>query len=195
MLSLFLPRMVIGALTLMVLRLACDAFRPYLQLPSSPYVAVNVSVSDLYGECFPDTLMSILEEEGIPPQRLVLEVTEDMLLGDTATVTAALARLRDNGVRIAIDDFGTGYSSMSYLSSHMVNIIKIDQSFVRRIVTKESDQKIGRASVSMAAGSTQPVPTGITSTSTERSKAPMRTSSARASWARSITVGAERRPT
>lgn len=141
----------IGALTLMVLRLACDAFRPYLQLPSSPYVAVNVSVSDLYGECFPDTLMSILEEEGIPPQRLVLEVTEDMLLGDTATVTAALARLRDNGVRIAIDDFGTGYSSMSYLSSHMVNIIKIDQSFVRRIVTKESDQKIVRAIVSMAA--------------------------------------------
>ncbi|MPN47931.1 putative signaling protein [bioreactor metagenome] len=62
-----------------------------------------------------------------------------------------LGRLRALGLRIAIDDFGTGYSSMSYLSSFMVNIIKIDQSFIRNLIDSSSDQKIVRAIVSMAA--------------------------------------------
>ena len=140
----------IGSLTLAILRKACKAFRPFLQCSPRPYLAVNVSVSDVYGESFSSRLMEILEEEGIPPRSLVLEVTEDMLLGDFCMVTAALSRLNEHGIRIAIDDFGTGYSSMSYLSSYMVNTIKIDQSFVRSIVSKDSDQKIVRAIVSMA---------------------------------------------
>jgi len=141
----------IGQLTQLVLRSACRAFVPHLCAHGQPYLAVNVSVSDIYADEFSTRLGEILAAEGVPPDRLVLEVTEDMLLGDVHAVTHALARLRDQGVRIAIDDFGTGYASMGYLSNYMVNIIKIDRSFVRNILTNGSDQKIVRAVVSMAA--------------------------------------------
>jgi len=140
----------VGALTRCILRSACRAFLPHLGNPCSPYLAVNVSVSDIYASDFPAQLAQVLAEVGMPPQRLVLEVTEDMLLGDQQHVAAVLEQLRGQGVRIAIDDFGTGYSSMGYLSSYQVNLIKIDQSFVRRLLDSPSDRKIVRAIVSMA---------------------------------------------
>lgn len=141
----------IRELTLSMLRSASRAFIPYLAAPSAPYLGVNVSVSDINAEDFPERVAAILAEEGMPAERLILEVTEDMLLGDSGGVTEVLRRLRELGLRIAIDDFGTGYSSMSYLSSFMVNIIKIDQSFIRNLTVSSSDQKIVRAIVSMAA--------------------------------------------
>lgn len=140
----------IGALTQYVLRKACHAFLPHLEASTQPYLAVNVSVNDIYSSEFPTQLTHILRAMGMPPERLVLEVTEDILLGDEELATQALTRLRELGVRIAIDDFGTGYSSMSYLSSYRVNIIKIDRSFVRNIATHPMDRKIVRAIVSMA---------------------------------------------
>lgn len=161
----------IGKLTLYVLRQACRAFAPHLTRdddlpaipaathaaasgPSSgggPYLAVNISVSDLYAPDFCADVARILDEERVPLNRLVLEVTEDMLLGDVQDIAHVLAPLHAMGIRVAIDDFGTGYSSMSYLSSVMVDIIKIDRSFVRHIVENPLDQKIVRAIVSMAA--------------------------------------------
>jgi len=141
----------IRELTLGMLRAASRAFMPYLEAASRPYLGVNVSVSDINAEDFPERVAAILAEEGMPAERLILEVTEDMLLGDSGNVAQVLGRLRALGLRIAIDDFGTGYSSMSYLSSFMVNIIKIDQSFIRHLTDSSSDQKIVRAIVSMAA--------------------------------------------
>lgn len=141
----------IRELTLSMLRAACRAFKPYLGAASHPYLGVNVSVTDVNAEDFPERLALILAEQGVPAERLILEVTEDMLLGQDGNVTEVLGRLRTLGLRIAIDDFGTGYSSMSYLSSFMVNIIKIDQSFIRNLQNSPSDQKIVRAIVSMAA--------------------------------------------
>ena len=140
----------VGALTQRILRSACEAFLPHLDAPCEPYLAVNVSVSDIYASDFPAQLAQTLSEAGMPPRRLVLEVTEDMLLGDQQHVAAALEQLHRQGVRIAIDDFGTGYSSMGYLSHYQVNLIKIDQSFVRRILDSAPDRKIVRAIVSMA---------------------------------------------
>ncbi|GGH61115.1 hypothetical protein GCM10010975_24490 [Comamonas phosphati] len=140
----------IGALTQCVLRKACIAFLPHLTSPAQPYLAVNVSVSDIYGGEFPAQLAKTLARMGMPADRLVLEVTEDMLLGDEQLVGQTLAQLRSQGVRIAIDDFGTGYSSMSYLSHYQVHIIKIDRSFVRNLTTNPQDQKIVRAIISMA---------------------------------------------
>ncbi len=140
----------IGALTQCILRTACHAFLPHLDNTCSPYLAVNVSVSDVYASDFSTQLAQLLDEVGMPPQRLMLEVTEDMLLGDQQLVADALQRLRAQGVRIAIDDFGTGYSSMGYLSNYQVNLIKIDQSFVRHLLDRPSDRKIVRAIVSMA---------------------------------------------
>ena len=140
----------IGALTQCVLRKACIAFLPHLTSPAQPYLAVNVSVSDIYGGEFPAQLTKTLARTGMPADRLVLEVTEDMLLGDEQLAAKTLAQLRSQGVRIAIDDFGTGYSSMGYLSHYQVHIIKIDRSFVRNITTNPQDQKIVRAILSMA---------------------------------------------
>lgn len=140
----------IAALTQCVLRKACQAFLPHLEHPQQPYLAVNVSVSDIYGDEFPRQLQQTLASLGMPASRLVLEVTEDMLLGDEKLAARMLARLRELGVRIAIDDFGTGYSSMGYLSKYQVHIIKIDRSFVRHITTNPLDQKLVRAIVSMA---------------------------------------------
>jgi diguanylate cyclase (GGDEF)-like protein len=140
----------IGALTQCVLRKACLAFLPHLASPTQPYLAVNVSVSDIYGGEFPAQLARTLARMGMPADRLVLEVTEDMLLGDEHLAAETLAQLHSQGVRIAIDDFGTGYSSMGYLSHYKVHAIKIDRSFVREITTNPQDQKIVRAIISMA---------------------------------------------
>lgn len=141
----------IGALTQCVLRKACTAFLPHLSSPAQPYLAVNVSVSDIYSGEFPVQLAKTLASLDMPASRLVLEVTEDMLLGDEQLAAHTLAQLRSQGVRIAIDDFGTCYSSMSYLSHYQVHIIKIDRSFVRNLATSAQDQKIVRAIISMAA--------------------------------------------
>lgn len=140
----------IGALTQCVLRKACMAFLPHIESATQPYLAVNVTVSDLYGCEFPEQLAQTLDSMGMPAERLVLEVTEDMLLCDEERVAEVLGQLHALGVRLAIDDFGTGYSSMGYLSSHRVQIIKIDRSFVRHITTSPQSRKIVRAIASMA---------------------------------------------
>jgi diguanylate cyclase (GGDEF)-like protein len=140
----------INALTQCVLRKACLAFVPHVESSTQPYLAVNVTVSDLYGCEFPEQLAQTLASIGMPAHRLVLEVTEDMLLCDEERVAEVLGQLHALGVRIAIDDFGTGYSSMGYLSSYRVQIIKVDRSFVRHITSSSQSRKIVRAIVSMA---------------------------------------------
>ena len=78
-------------------------------------------------------MLAALADSGLPPDRLVLEITETALLDDVDTAVAALSRLRAHGVRVAIDDFGTGYSSLSNLSRLPVDVLKVDKSFVDRL--------------------------------------------------------------
>ncbi len=139
-----------AALTRYILRLACTEFKSLLALDSNLYLAVNVSVGDLYGADFCQTLDDTLQETGFPANQLVLEVTEDMSLNNVDVVRSMLNELRQRGVRVSIDDFGTGYSSMRYLSSYTINTLKIDRSFVQDVIENESNQKIVRAVVSMA---------------------------------------------
>jgi len=98
---------------------------------ANAYVSVNVSPLQLNDDRFPDTVERILVASGTQPTDLVLEVTEGLLL--MARSRACLRELRQMGVRIAIDDFGTGYSSLSYLRQLPVDMVKIDQSFTRRV--------------------------------------------------------------
>lgn len=93
-------------------------------------VGVNVSGRQLQQANFPQQVADVLAETGMRPNRLKLEITESVMMGDLTKIRNVLEQLRATGIQIAIDDFGTGYSSMSYLSSLPVDTLKIDRSFV-----------------------------------------------------------------
>jgi diguanylate cyclase (GGDEF)-like protein/PAS domain S-box-containing protein len=94
------------------------------------HLSVNVSARQLVSGDFSAWLDGVLEDTGLPPAALVVEVTESAVLHDLATVQTAFHRLRSHGVRIAIDDFGTGFSSLARLQRLPVDIIKLDRAFV-----------------------------------------------------------------
>ncbi len=95
-----------------------------------PAVTVNLSGHQLQHEGLVGEVAHALSTSGLDPQRLVLEITESVIMQDTEPVLATLSALRDLGVRLAIDDFGTGYSSLSYLQKFPVDILKIDKTFI-----------------------------------------------------------------
>lgn len=111
-----------------ILRQACD---DAVTWPGKLRVAVNVSPIQFTNPAFPQTVMSALAGSGLPPERLEIELTESVFLGDSAETDAMFAALKALGVRLALDDFGTGYSSLGYLRTAPFDKIKIDQSFVR----------------------------------------------------------------
>jgi EAL domain-containing protein (putative c-di-GMP-specific phosphodiesterase class I) len=96
------------------------------------FVSVNLSVQQLGQAAFVDELRAILADTGLPPARLVLEVTESAQL-QAPNGTDALVAIRALGVRLAIDDFGTGYAALSQLSEHRFDLVKLDASFVKRL--------------------------------------------------------------
>jgi EAL domain-containing protein (putative c-di-GMP-specific phosphodiesterase class I) len=94
---------------------------------------VNLSATQFRRSNVEAVIRDALAASGLAPERLEVEITETVLLHDTASIRATLQRLRDLGVRIALDDFGTGYSSLSYLHSFPLNKVKIDRSFLTGI--------------------------------------------------------------
>jgi PAS domain S-box/diguanylate cyclase (GGDEF) domain len=106
-----------------------------------PYVSVNVSARQLRATGFLGRILDELTVSGLPPGRLVLEITESMLAQEMA-ITEELSHLREHGVRIAIDDFGTGFSSLSYLRHMPADILKLDKSFAESITTSREQREI-----------------------------------------------------
>jgi EAL domain-containing protein (putative c-di-GMP-specific phosphodiesterase class I) len=128
-----------------ILRQAC-AFALQTELP---WVAVNVSPVQFRNERLVDRVMAILDETGLAPQRLQLEITEGVLLDNHELADRMIDAFRAKGVCIALDDFGTGYSSMSYLRRYGVDKLKIDRSFIRELGVSEDADAIVRAMVSL----------------------------------------------
>jgi diguanylate cyclase (GGDEF)-like protein/PAS domain S-box-containing protein len=93
-------------------------------------MSVNLSVKQLQSETIVDDVRGALEESGLPPSALVLEITESVMMADTDLAVRRLEELKSVGVLLAMDDFGTGYSSLSYLSRFPVDILKMDRSFL-----------------------------------------------------------------
>jgi diguanylate cyclase (GGDEF)-like protein len=93
-------------------------------------VTVNVSARQLLSDAFSQQVHSALQDSGLPPTNLTLEITESMLLEESGTVTAELGRVRQMGVRLAMDDFGSGYSSITSLLRLNVDVLKIDKTFL-----------------------------------------------------------------
>jgi len=113
-------------------------------------VAVNLSMRNLHDPEIVDTIRQLLVRWGIPPARLVIEITESSLMADAARAMDVLARLREMGVGISVDDFGTGYSSLAYLKRLPVDELKIDKSFVTQMATDENDEAIVRSTIGLA---------------------------------------------
>ncbi len=114
-----------------VLRTACAQAKRWADEGRSLRVAVNVSVQQFRDPELPKAIRHALAATGLAPQLLELEITEGMLMQDTAASSAVLTELKSIGVRIALDDFGTGYSSLSYLTRLPIDSLKIDRSFIR----------------------------------------------------------------
>ncbi|MGH2896867.1 MAG: putative bifunctional diguanylate cyclase/phosphodiesterase [Solirubrobacteraceae bacterium] len=110
---------------------------------------VNVSARQLAQDSLCDTVAEIIQETGIVPETLCLEVTESVLIEDPESSIHTLTQLKQLGVKIAIDDFGTGYSSLEYLRRMPVDCVKIDRSFVRGVPESEEDMAIVSAVIEL----------------------------------------------
>ncbi|WP_265529389.1 putative bifunctional diguanylate cyclase/phosphodiesterase [Sphingomicrobium marinum] len=120
-----------------VLQRAC---KEAMSWPDKARVAVNVSAAQLEGEGLEEVVREALESSGLDPDRLELEVTESIFIGEDADMLDSLERLRKLGVRLVLDDFGKGYSSLGYLSRAHFSKIKIDKDFVHGAARGERDR-------------------------------------------------------
>jgi len=113
-------------------------------------VSVNLSPVQFSRGNVEAVIAKALQDTGLDPHALELEVTESTLIRDTEKFIATLQRIQDMGIRLAIDDFGTGYSNLSYLQRFSVNKLKIDQSFVRRLLQGAQDVAMVSAIIHLA---------------------------------------------
>ncbi|GAB4507503.1 MAG: hypothetical protein Tsb0026_03230 [Sulfuricaulis sp.] len=134
-----------------VLRTACEQCRRWQKMGfSSLYVAVNLSSRQFHQKDLPASIYHILQETGLPPASLGLELTEGLVMQQAEASVNTLRELKAMDIRISIDDFGTGYSSLSYLKRFPIDVLKIDQSFVRDIPKDEDDAAIASTIITMA---------------------------------------------
>ncbi|WP_085716161.1 bifunctional diguanylate cyclase/phosphodiesterase [Pseudomonas sp. B28(2017)] len=143
----------IGPIGEFVLRQACWQACEWQRQGLEPIrVSVNLSVHQLRQGKLVSLVRQVLEETGLAPHYLELELTESQLLDSVEHIIATFQQLRDLGVKLAIDDFGTGYSSLSYLKRIPVDYVKIDQAFIRGLGESSEDAAITRAIIAMAHG-------------------------------------------
>ncbi len=134
-----------------VLHTACTQARAWHDAGLQPItVAVNLSARQFLQQDVVSWVTSTLRTTGLPPGLLELELTESLIAQDVEHVITTFGRLRDAGVKLSIDDFGTGYSSLGYLKRFPADTLKIDQSFVRDMLTDPEDATIVRAVIALA---------------------------------------------
>ena len=135
-----------------VLETACQQLVAWSQQPllDNLVLAVNVSPRQFREANFAENVLALLAATGANPQRLKLELTESMLVDNLEDMAAKMAALQAVGIGLSLDDFGTGYSSLSYLKRLPLDQLKIDQSFVRDVLTDPSDAAIARTVVALA---------------------------------------------
>ena len=137
-----------------VLREAC---REAASWPRHLQIAVNLSPVQFRHGDLPGLVHTVLLETGLAADRLELEITEGVLIGDFSRAVSILRRLKALGVRIAMDDFGTGYSSLSYLQSFPFDKIKIDRAFISNLDRNMQSTAIVRAVIGLGHGLSLPV--------------------------------------
>lgn len=135
-----------------VLETACAQLAAWASRPDMAHLtmAVNVSARQLHHRDFVNQVLRILDHTGANPRRLKLELTESLLVTDVEDTIAKMSALKAQGVSFSLDDFGTGYSSLSYLKRLPLDQLKIDQGFVRDILTDPNDASIAKMVVVLA---------------------------------------------
>jgi EAL domain-containing protein (putative c-di-GMP-specific phosphodiesterase class I) len=136
---------------LWVIKTACEHLKKMAGDPLTAHltVAVNVSAHQLSQPDFVVQVLSIIEQSGIPASRLKLELTESVLMHNMEDAVAKMSALKKHGVTFSLDDFGTGYSSLAYLKRLPLDQLKIDQAFVRDLLTHPSDLAIASTVVNL----------------------------------------------
>jgi EAL domain-containing protein (putative c-di-GMP-specific phosphodiesterase class I) len=134
-----------------VLKTACKQLAAWAENPEMAHLvlAVNVSAVQFNQLNFVEKLVALLVQTGAPPKRLKLELTESLLLDNAERVIATMHVLKARGICFSLDDFGTGYSSLAYLKSLPLDQLKIDQSFVRDVLTDPNDAAIARTVIAL----------------------------------------------
>ena len=121
------------------------------RLPPGFRLAVNLGPAEFMHPDFPQRVIDTLRRTGTKGSRIRLEITEATVVTELGFAARRMHRLRDHGVEFSLDDFGTGYSSLTYLRRLPVSEVKIDRSYVRRMMTDPHDEAIVRAILAMSA--------------------------------------------
>ncbi|SEL52667.1 diguanylate cyclase/phosphodiesterase with PAS/PAC sensor(s) [Halomonas daqiaonensis] len=142
----------INALGQSVLRQVCAQMAHWTKLDAldGMAISVNISARQFHERGFVDEVITIVEETGIDPARLQLEVTETLLLDDMNQTVEKMSALRNLGISFALDDFGTGYSSLAYLKQLPLDVLKIDQGFVQDLPDDSNDVAIVQTIIALA---------------------------------------------
>ena len=139
----------IRPLTLSVLHKAARQWRVWHHEGLEVTMAVNLSVANLLDDQLVDDVARILTEEEMPPERLVLEITESTVMTDPQRTIAMLQRLAAMDIGLSIDDYGTGHSSLAYLRRLPVHELKIDRAFVQHLAADDRDLQIVRSTIAL----------------------------------------------
>ena len=133
-----------------VLRVACAQARAWQDMGLGVFsMAVNLSARQFEHATLATTIRDILEETGLAPQQLEVELTESTVMQQVEQAIATLSALKKLGVRVSIDDFGTGYSSLSYLKRFPIDVLKVDKSFIADVNSAADDGAIASAIIAM----------------------------------------------
>jgi diguanylate cyclase (GGDEF)-like protein len=126
-----------------VMRAACRQNMAWRRMGLGPLrIAVNVSARQFVAPDFVDSVASVLQDTGLAPDALEIELTESMVMNDVSNAIEVMSAVRALGVQLSIDDFGTGYSSLAYLKRFPISVLKVDQSFVRDLDNDEDSKMI-----------------------------------------------------
>jgi diguanylate cyclase (GGDEF)-like protein/PAS domain S-box-containing protein len=135
-----------------VLKTACKQLAVWATRPETEHleIAVNVSARQFRSPDFVEHVLNALEQTSANPYRLKLELTESLLVHNMEDTIVKMASLKEKGVGFSLDDFGTGYSSLAYLKQLPLDLLKIDRSFVRDVLTDPNDAAIARTIIALA---------------------------------------------
>ncbi|MGI2110103.1 EAL domain-containing protein [Shewanella frigidimarina] len=142
--------MQMDALTRWVITEAMDQYHRWQLLGINMCIAVNISAENLKDEQFCHWVINALAEHNVPVAAMTLEITEDAVVSDPELAVKQLTLLRKNGLTLSIDDYGTGYSSLAQLKQLPVDELKIDKSFVQKLLENEADQIIVQSTLQLA---------------------------------------------